>query len=394
MERMERIKRFLLLTVLSLPMGCGSLQTEKETPAQLRISDKVYAGQANSSVVFSSVRCVPLETGQEVLLDDIVKVAHQAPFIYVADRFSLYKFSEDGKLCGKISRNGGGPEEYIGISDFEVETEQTVWILSRSNRILYKYTWEGVLETGIQMDYWATKMYFISPEKVCLYIGNEKDENNSHQLKTIDLKTNTVISNHLEIDSKKSRYLHIHSANHFSTNLKDKNSVYFFNTFDDIIYQWQKDELKPVFMMDINHKNIPFSFYDQEYADVSVFFQYLLKGNYAYGTDLFLEYENEYLYAYFYERERHFALISKTGSEAILDFKTLNEDVVLSGYPINLTKQSYFIQKNNELILPVLPSDIIEYAAGKLNQEDIQTLQQRICYTDEDQNPVLLIVKR
>jgi hypothetical protein len=384
----------LLLIVLAVFTGCGSPQTREKKLARFRISSKAYADNVNSSTVFSSVQCVPLETGQDVLLDNIVKIVHKKPFIYVADRFSLYKFDEEGKLCGKISRNGQGPGEYARISDFAVETEQTAWILSRNNKTLYKYTWENVLEASFKLDCRAAKMYFISPEKVCLYVGNEMDENNRHQLKTVDLRTNSIINSYLETDSGKAGYLHVHAANHFSTRLTPENGIYFFDMFDDVIYQWSNEELEPVFAMDIDHKNIPPSFYDQDYADVSVFFQALFKGNYAYGTDLFMEYEKDCLYAYLYRGARHFALVSKAIGEATLDFTTINEDVVLAGYPIELTEQSYFIQENNELILPLIPSDIIEYAKDKLDEESRLQVQQRIRYTDEDQNPVLLLVSR
>ncbi|MDR2765300.1 MAG: 6-bladed beta-propeller [Tannerella sp.] len=210
-------------------------------------------------------------------------------------------------------------------------------------------------------------MYFLSPEKVCLYIGNEMDANNRYQLRTVDLRTDSVINNHLEIDIRKANYLHVHSANHFSSAFGREDEMYFFDIFDDEIYKWAKDDLKPVFRVNINHRNIPPSFYRNNYSDVSVFFQALFKNSYAYGTVLFVEYGKDWLYAYFYDRACHFALISRETREATLDFKTIVEDVALSGYPVNLTEQSCFIQDNNELILPLLPSDIIEYAENHFN---------------------------
>ncbi|MDR1896345.1 MAG: 6-bladed beta-propeller [Prevotellaceae bacterium] len=391
---MKQLNLFFFLIALCLFTRCGLQQTEEKKPLQLHISSKVYTDKINSSAVFSSVKCVPLETNADLLIDNIIKIVHRNHFIYVADRFALYKFDEDGMLQGKIKRNGSGPEEYNGISDFEIETEQTAWILSRTDKTLYKYTWDGELKKNIKLNYWATKMYYISPEKVCVYIGNEMDENNRHQLKTIDLNINDVINNHLEIDSKKAKFLHIHSANHFSKVLNRENEMYFFNTFDDMIYKWSNDNLMSVFTININHKNIPPSFYDQDYSDVSVFFQSLFKGNYAYGTDLFIEYEKDYLYAYIYAGERHFTLISKETNEAAHDFKVINEDVILADYPINLVEQNYFVQRNNELILPLIPSDIVNYINDLPDTEIRKKIQERIHYTDEDQNPVLLIMNR
>jgi hypothetical protein len=337
---------------------------------------------------------VPLETNRDLLLDNAVKIMHRGSFIYVADRFALYRFDEDGKSCGVIRRNGPGPEEYRGIADFEVNADRTVWILSRTDRTLFKYTWEGRLEKTVRMDFWATKMYFLAPEKVWFYIGNEMDENNRHQLQTLDLGADSVIAGQLEIDPVKARYLHVHSAGHFSRAFGSEKGIYFFTVFDDMIYRRLNGELQPVFRMNLNHRNIPPSFYDGDYSDISVFFQALFKGDYAYGTDLFVEYEKDWLYSYFYGGERHWSFISRVTREATLDFKTLVEDAVLSGYPVNLTEQSCFIQENSELILPLDPSEIVEYAKNHPDEEARQNLRQRIRYADEDPNPVLLILNR
>jgi hypothetical protein len=392
---MKQFNQFSLLTALLLLFAsCNRRQAMDETPVEFSISSKIYTDGVKSSAVFSSVKCVPLETNQDLLLDDAVKIIHHDHFIYVADRFALYRFDEDGKSCGIINRNGAGPEEYRSIADFEVNADQTVWILSRTDKTLYKYTWEGVLEKTVRMNYWAKKMFFVSPEKVCIYIGNEMDENNRHQLKTVDLSADSVTGNHLEIDPGKAKYLHIQSAGHFSKVFNRKDEMYFFDMFDDVIHKWSNGCLTPVFRIDINHKNIPSSFYDNDYSDVSAFFQALFKGDHAYGTDLFVEYEKDCLYAYFYSGERHFALVSKATREATLDFKTIIEDVVLSGYPINLTGQSCFIQKNNELILPLVPSEIVEYAKKHSDEETRHKIQQRIRYAGEDQNPILLIINK
>jgi hypothetical protein len=391
---MKPFNPIFLLAILLLLADCNSQQTEDERGVELSISSKVYTDRINSSTVFLSIRCIPLETNSNLLIDDAVKILHRDHFIYVADRYALYRFDEDGQSCGKIQQNGAGPEEYNSISDFEINADQTVWILSRTNRMLYKYAWDGVLKEKVKMNYWVTKLCFVGQEKICVYIGNEMDENNRHQLKTVDLRADSVINNHLEIDTKKAHYLHVHSPSHFSRVFGRKNEIYFFTMFDDVIYKWTNDKLKSAFRMNINRKNIPPSFYDNDYADVFVFFQTLHKNDYAYGTDLFIEYEKDYICAYFYGGERHFSFISRDTREAIYDFKTIVEDVALSGYPIRLTEQSYFIQENCELILPLIPSDIIEYAKNHLDEENRLKVQQCIRYANEDQNPVLLIVNR
>jgi hypothetical protein len=335
--------------------------------------------------------CISLETNQDLLLDDIIKIDHRNNYIYVADRFSMYKFNENGNLLKKMNKLGPGSEEYLAISDFEIVNDDLFWILSRKNQTLYEFTWDGKLTNSIKLNYWASKMYLISPELLCLYIGNEMDNNNQHQLKIINLTTKELVSNQINIDKKKAHYLHVHSLNNFSRSMN--NNMYYFNIFEDIIYTLNDDTISPVYHINIRNNNIPDSFFDGEYVDVQDFFQSLFNANYAYGTTLFVEYENAYLFSYYYDKICHFSFIRKETNESFIDCKTIIEDVVLLGYPVNLSNVTPFIQKNNELIFPIHPFDIIQYAESNMNLDDLNKIKQKIKFSDDDQNPVLLVLK-
>jgi hypothetical protein len=382
---------YLLLIIAWGISSCGVKQSIDDAPQSLFVTQESFVEKAYSSKIFSSINCVSLNTTDDLLIDNIIKIIHKDNLIYVADRYALYKFDENGDVLGTIKKNGRGPDEYLSVSDFEIDTNETVWILSRSEKKLYQYTWDSEMKRDMELNCWVSKIHLISPEEMYLYIGNERDENNQHQLKKINQKTNIVINNYLEIDEKKAKFLHVNSVNHFSKELKNE-GVYFFNIFDDGVSKLFKDTISSAFQVDIIKKSIPASFFDNEYKDVSEFFQFLLKGNFAYGTTLFVEYENQYLFSYYYDQECHIALISKETKESILDFRIIVEDKYLLGYPINLTEQNIFIQQNNELIIPLIPSDIMQYAEKELSVENKNKLKQIIHYKDEDQNPVLLIV--
>jgi hypothetical protein len=381
---------YLLLVIALGISSCGVKPSGEEEIKTLSVVQKSFVEKAYSSDVFSSVGYVPLSTSDDVLIGNITKIIHKDTILYITDGNALYKFNEEGRFLGEIRKKGQGPDEYLGIADFETNTHETVWILSRNK--LYQYTWNNELKKKIDLNTRASNIHFISPDELYVYAGNERDENNQHQLKRIDLQTNTITNTYLEIDKKKARYLHVHSPIHFSKEAGNE-GVYFFNSFDDTIYKLSNDTILSAFHINIIDKNIPASFFDNEYSDISAFFQSLFKGNYAYGTNLFVEYENQYLFSYVYARELHLSLISKETKESVLDFTTLIEDKYLLAYPINLTEQSLFIQPDNELILPLIPSDIMEYAKTNLSPENQNKLTQIIQYKDDDQNPVLLIVK-
>jgi hypothetical protein len=386
MKNVYAVLLFLFLYACKNSAGKDDLSVKTLTVTRETVTEKI-----NSADYFTSITCIPLETNAETLIDNIVKVVHRGKFIYVADRFALYRFHEDGTLDRKIQKTGSGPGEYAGISDFEAATEETVWILSRNNRKLYLFTWDGELKKSVELDCRASKMYMISPEKICLYAGNEREATNHHQFKIIDVNTNEIISNQLEIDPEKAKYLHVHSPCHFSSN--EKGEIYVFNIFDDAVYEIMHDKFVPVFKTDLFGRNIPASFYNDAYTDVSYFFQALLKGNYAWGTVLFAEYKDVYLHSCYYEGTNHMSFISKETNKSLTSFKSISENVLLSGYPVDLTETTVFLQqKSSEWIIPLIPSEIMEYA--KEHPETFKKVKETIKYSSEDQNPVLLFLKR
>jgi hypothetical protein len=389
---MQAIKKIQTGIFVLLLFACKQEnKTSTNDIIKLTLMEKAFVEQANTSQFFTFAKCIPLSTDDESLIGEISKIVHHEGFIYVADRSALYRFTEDGMFSGKINKQGNGPDEYAGISDFEIETTDKMWILSRSRQMLYQYSWNGTLNKKIKFNFWAAKMYLISSEKMCLYIGNERDENNQHQIKIMDLNTENILNSWLEIDKKKARYLHILSQYHFCTN--EAGQCYFYNTFDDYVYSLSEDRMTKHFQMNILDKNIPASFYDVEYADVSYFFRALFSNNYAYGTSLFLEGKTMYLYSYYYKRQCHVAFISKETNESVADFTRLTEDMLLYGYPIDLTGtgDNIHIQKDNEIIIPLQPYKIIEYCEA--HPEISDELKKVIRYTGEDQNVVLLIMR-
>lgn len=99
----------------------------------------------NLSEIASSVKCIPLTMQDSIVMDELTQVIVKDSFIYAADRASLYKFSLTGELMSVVNHRGSSPTEYINISDFQVDEDGNVWVLSRNNKALFNYSWDGNL---------------------------------------------------------------------------------------------------------------------------------------------------------------------------------------------------------------------------------------------------------
>lgn len=336
----------------------------------------------------SSVEYIPLGTDNATIIDELVRVVMIDDFIYVADKSSLYKLTLSGDIVKSICHQGNGPAEYVNISDFQLDEDGSVWVLSRNNKALYNYTWEDSLQRKINLDNWVEKIYLLGKDKMLLYAGNEKSKEYEHTLCLLDMKTETVANRSLLIDEYKSNYLHVKSENHFSRNAEQ---CFFYQMFNDTVYCLNDNGITtPEYILNMDGKNIPTSFYRHKYRDVMDFFQNLFKEDYAYGTGLFVKNDNAYLLSLYYSGHSYWCTINEKKS---LISDILMDDMCLFNYKINLEDISYFVQPNNQIAIPLSPYLIMDYAEKELNDEQQAMLAAKIHYSGEDQNQVLLIVK-
>lgn len=375
-----------LLIILLLLIFIGSCKKSTDTGIEafyIHINDEketIYMSE-----LFSSAKYIPLVTDTESIINEIIKIYTDDNHVYIADRLSLYKFSMHGSLISKIQKNGPGPDEYISISDFQIDADSTVWILSRNSKCLYKYSWENELIEKIQLNNWVSNIYLIDSDNMMLYNGNEIESNGS-RLEIVNLKEKKIINEYLKTDVNKSTYLHVRSKNHFYS---DSHMTYFYELFNDTIYSINKDSVSPLHYVNIDNKNIPSSFFDKSYENIMDFFQNLSKSSYAYGINVFIENKEKYLISYYYNKECYVNVTWKNDFHQY-NCKTIFDDIGLHQYPINFSDLSFF-SCNNKVIIPLLPSDIIEYACEYLTEKEIQEVKKKINYISDDQNPVVLI---
>ena len=139
---------------------CTTLHVETETTAE-----KVKLSE------FASGSLIVLPTSDSLLLNEINRIYIKDNFVYLADPSSLYRFSESGECLGCISRQGNGPEEYNNISDFQIDGEQ-VWIMSRNNKKIGRYSWNNKQTACIDRNLWMENIY-LSEDTMYVYTGND-----------------------------------------------------------------------------------------------------------------------------------------------------------------------------------------------------------------------------
>jgi hypothetical protein len=100
----------------------------------------------------------PLQTSDSVLLSDIsniqIKLVTEND-IWMSDNAVIYKFEKKtGKCLSKIDKRGDGPEEYISISDFIVDTvENIVLVYDGNKKRINTYDFNGNYKESVPNDF-------------------------------------------------------------------------------------------------------------------------------------------------------------------------------------------------------------------------------------------------
>lgn len=373
---MKALKCIVLVGISCFLFACSVNKIDSTSEIHVKIPSSPSTVRL-SDIAKSSLILLP--TSDSLIIDEIVRIYSSADHIYMSDVSSVYKFTRDGKFLTKLNEQGGGPNEYLNISDFFVDDEENIWILCRTTKKLYKFSAEHQFIKSIKVNLWVQNISSLGRD-ILLYTGNEENTANS-QLHLLDASTGLIKKTFKSIDKKMSQYMHVKGNNVFRA-LSDS-TCYFSQLFNDIIYKITPDSISDLYHFNWDGHNIPSSFYKKGFSNIVDFFQELHSKNiYAYGVNLFLETEDAYWVSYYYKQQCFHSILSKKGNEqTTFDQFLIN---TLNDYPVNLSDVSAFVQNDGSIIFPINAMDVKEHLFQ--HQIDNQNIP-------EDSNPYLLILK-
>ena len=374
MKRIEAI-------IISISFIAFSCNNETKNDGELPGID-VNVSSESSKVSLSDVAeysLLLLPTNDSLVIGEINRVHNSSDYIYLSDVSAVYKFTHDGRLENKLNRQGDGPEEYLNISDFAIDDDDNIWILSRSMQTLFQYTWDRRLKKRIKVNLWPLDICMIDNKNILLYTGNELNESNK-QLHLLNVDTGEIALSYKPIDENQSKYLHVKGTNSFQKLSAD--TVRFIQLFNDTVYRVTSETFYPELLANWDGHNVPESYYKKEFQTIMDFFQdFHSKGIYAYGINFFVETKTSYWISFYYQKKCFCSIVSKTGGKyALFDKICVNE---MHNYPVDLIDTPVFVQDNGSIAIPINAINVKEFLEGNnLSSSDIP----------EDSNPYLLII--
>lgn len=137
MWKMER--KFLIFLLCVAMCSCSTRQAEVVT---IDIDKAIQSGNEEIGNFMEIDRLIPIKD-KDILLGTCDKVLATDSLCYIMDSKRILVLGFDGHIRSEIDKRGSGPEEYLEITDFDVDDEGNIIVYDSDNRKVFFYTSQG-----------------------------------------------------------------------------------------------------------------------------------------------------------------------------------------------------------------------------------------------------------
>lgn len=331
------------------------------------------------SELFDSLKYICLETTNDILIKNITRLKHIDEKIYILDERTqtVFCFDMNGKLCWKIHQIGQGPQEYMQLTDFDIDKNNNkIYLFSNRDKILV-YDLSGNFIKGYNVKL-GGRSFAYNKDQMYVYAGNTSSETDgsgvNNYLLLFNANKNTV-EGKLPFNTDK-RYGSTTTYNSSSAFCHYDDEIRFFMPFSNNIYSIQEDSVSIKYHFDFGEYNLPDNYFDNYTTDD------IKESKYAYGLNSF------------WENNKYFSFNICIHEEQWQIFYIKKENKVYTG----------LLYDDMSYCAPVLSDATDDYILGSLSVEDLflirsyskdkskdSILEKIISEVTEDDNPVIFL---
>ena len=152
------------IAIIAVFPGCSQKAADADSDTLLPgiRTGNFVEGKTNLSDIIGEYSVIPLETTEESLIGGFsIKTIKKDGHFFVKSNNEVLMFDETGKFQCKLSRVGGGPEEYENISDFDIVPEYgEIWV--SGNKRISRYKYPSMEYNGhIALDFFASQFKYL-----------------------------------------------------------------------------------------------------------------------------------------------------------------------------------------------------------------------------------------
>lgn len=230
---------FFIVTLLCF--GCSNKEKDDAMIKEINCNLDHYE-DIDFHTLIDSVEYIKLETNSNSLINNITKIVFYDNRFYILtnSQNSIFEFDRYGKYINKLERQGGGPEEYVMISDFTINKNNgALTILDSSQNKLLVYDLKSLtFDHSISLSIFARNIIALNNDNGYLTFNTNKG--------VCKIANNTSVQEYindegLDIPTQDIGYLYW---------LDEVTG--FFSPSENRIYHYKNQQLEPVYKISYN----------------------------------------------------------------------------------------------------------------------------------------------
>lgn len=313
------MKQFLILLFIACTVGCRSSNSGEYQTIHIQ---KNIVDAISIDDILTEYRFVSLEATGSSIVGDPQKVILKNDVIFVFDGRRIFQFTTQGDFLRTLDRRGRGPQEYLGIWDFTVSTEEII-IWDQNSKTIFRYSLDNTYINSYPIDHFAATIYLI--DKDSLLFSSNYQRFDDYKFIIRDLKTMDSITSFYPINKAQRTYRHFMGQMNYYVY---KNTLLFHEPMNNYIYKIENGEFKPVYYFDIYGHSTPDAFWDQEYEHTGAARMTAQEKGYCYGTPTYVESDAQVFFSFFNgDKNMYCRYLKKTGESVQFERLTLFQDL-------------------------------------------------------------------
>ena len=214
----------------------------------------------------SFVSVIPLYTGPDCLMaDDIDRFFIRSGKMVILEKrtSSVFIFRLDGSFVAKIHSLGGGPMDYVGISDVYATDDDIVLLDNRSRKVLL-YGFDGEFRRYFRMDGWYGNSIFCRDDRI--YYMNEWSvpPEGAYRLFSTDMEGKDL-RKYLPFEQEKLRRVVKSPRQNYSFSGDKVHMIY---PSTDTVYTLSADRATAEYALRFGDKSLPQKFWEMKYDEL------------------------------------------------------------------------------------------------------------------------------
>lgn len=322
-----------------------------------------------------------LETTENCLIGEIQNISFHNDKYYILDDkgISVFIFNNKGQFISKLDKKGGGPDEYVRLSNLYIENEN-IWVFDDMTHRLLCYNKDYILIEEIRADGFPAYDIEFVDENILLGSNYFWSGENSNNLRIYN-KTRDI-THYFPFEKPKEDIVPILKQKQFA---KYDNSVLFTYSYDNIIYEIDGSSINPKYAYK----------FTERFEDIPLTFEEISKNTQTIrGIESLSQTKQSVLIKFFDYDQPKLAIYDKHRKET-----KVYESVLTNSHLGNLLLPWYYIVDGISIVCILNPSVLLEYGHDFYDLSKFKDVVEKdkfesiISTMKVDDNPIVLRFK-